>query len=502
MPLLQTPPSEVSITSLKTVFQKAGQVVTYEGDVIVRYGGTRLTADRVVAHYDENKGFAEGNVTLIDPDGTAHADRIEFSWNPAKRYARGDNVEIRVQGAILKARRADFQPGEWNLYDAEGTSCLRPKPVYYVTSDHVTVIPGKQAIVHEPHISLFGHFIAEAPTQRFQLTPAITGLRYPAPAYKFNRGFGLTWGGNILAGHNGTFAFDARTFQGSIPSAYAQYTHSYLPIEKATEIVAPRTDFAERFAYGYLDSVLVESPKTEIDFLNARRFSLSGGGQLNGSVVDRDRQTRYTKVEAVLERGQQEGGFGLLGQVRLQGLQREEEGMEPRVTFTGVAELPSYRLGTGLRTIGRLDASTFAGRTLYGWGRGMIGLTYAPAKWLRLSGGVFGSFDAGTPQFEIDPLYSTGGSLLRADVAFAGSRLSFLSKYDVHRGAYDNEFSLNQVIGCVEAYYIYRSYPSRSQIGLTLRVQPLLDTIRKRTDAYNGVKPVDKTNGLGPPTRP
>ena len=494
--------SQITITASKPILIQASGVVTYEGDVTVRYGGTKLVADRVTVYKNESRGVAEGNVTLIDPDGTAHADRLEFGWLPSHRFAKGENVEIRVQGAFLKARRADLQPGEWTLLDVEGTSCLRPKPVYLVTSDLVKVYPQKSAYIHQPRVSLLGRFLAELPTQRPQLSPAVPGIHLPTPAYKFNQGLGVTWSGGTLAGHDATFTFDARAFQSSKPSASALYTKSYLPIQKATQIVAPQTDFAERFDFGYLDSVLVDSPAAEMRFLDASRASLSGGGQLNGSVVDRDRHTRYSKVEAVYEGGKKVEGFGLQGQVRAQGLQREDDDMEPRVTLAGTLEAPSRLVGKNLRTLARLDSSSFVGRTLYGWGRGMVGLTYAPASWLRLSAAGFASFDAGKPQFDIDPLYSEGGGLFRADVAFAGTRLSLLSKNDVHRGSYDTEFSINQVIGCVEVYYILRGYPRRSQIGLELRIQPLTDLLNDAPTGASRWWTGTKQAGSGRPAAP
>ncbi len=453
---------------------------SYSGNVVVRYGLERLTADRVVVYDEQKRGIAEGRVTLVDPDGTATADRIEFSWDPANQRASGENVEIRVAGALLRARRATFAPGEWTLFDAEGTNCLRGTPVYLVTSEKLVVRPGQQVVVTEPRVSVLGHFLAELPTQRVALSRAVPGIRLPAPSYRPGRGFGATWNGGLVTGKDSTFTFNAQSFQSTKPSGLALYTRSFLPISQSSQIVAPRTDFAERFNFGYMDSVLVRSLGDEASFLRARRSTLSGGGQLNGSVVDRDRGTRYSKVEAVYEGGGVRNGLGVLGQARLQGLQREDDGMEPRLAFTGSAGLPSVELRPGLTTIARLDSALFAGRTAYGWGRAMAGLSYTPAPWLRLSAAGFTSIEGGNPQFDIDPLYAKDGLLMRADLAVGGLKLSYLLKDDVRRGLYDRELSISQVIGCVEAFYVQREYPRDRRIGVNLRLEPLIDLFRRR----------------------
>lgn len=469
----------IKIEALRITGDRLESSVAYEGDVVVRYGPTTLMADRVVAYRNEARGVAEGRVTIIDPDGTARADRVEFSWDPAHRYARAENLVVRVQGGFIKARRADLQPGQWTLLDVEGTTSAQR--VYYVTSEKLIYTPGKDVVVREPRVSVFGKFIAELPNQRVATTPVVPGLRLPVPGYKLGRGFGATWSGGVLAGHDSTFVFDARAFQKTKPSASAYYTKSFLPVSKATEVVAPRTDFAERFYYGYMDSVLVDAPAAEARFLRANRSSLSGGGQANGSVVDRDRGTRYSKVEAVIEQGGSVAGIGILGQLRAQGLQRETEGMEARATATASISLPTVTLAPRLSTIGRVDSAAFGGRTAYGWARGMLGLSYAPATWLRLSAAGFTSGEAGTPQFDIDPLYSKGGTLLRADLAIGGFRASYLSKNDRRRGNYDNEYAINQIVGGLEVYYVHRDYPGRSQIGLTIHLQPLIDLVKRRT---------------------
>lgn len=484
MPLQLPPPDTITIERKTTRADSADGSVTLEGDVVVRYGETRVLADRLVLYRTQQRGVAEGNVMIIDPDGTAQADRIEFSYDPLHRSATADRMVINVGGARLKARRATLEPGTWTLLDAEGTTCYQPRATYYVTSDRIVITPGKVATIHEPRVSFLGKYLGELPSQRASLTPAVPGIGFPNPTYKMSRGFGITWQGGLVAGPDQIFTFSARTFQFRKPAAFAQLTRSFLPIDNATEIIAPRSDFRERFAFGYLDSVAVETPREEEKYLRASRLNLSGGGQLNGSISDRNRGTRYSKIEAVYEGGGQRDGVGLLGTARLQGIKHEDDTMTPRLQFNGSAGLPSIKLGNGLSTIARIDSSLFGGSTLYGWGRAMAGLSYAPAPWLRLSAAGFVSGEGGRPQFDMDPLYSEAGALMRADVAFGGLRLSYLAKNDRARGFYDHEIAINQIIGCFETFYILREHPNDRRLGLSIRVKPLIDLFKRRASDF------------------
>ncbi len=482
LPLLSSPslPDPIDIEGIWAYAKKDGSIA-YEGEVVVRYQGTKIVADRVTIFNEEERGVAEGHVVLIDPDGTAHADRLEFIWKKGLESGNADNVTMRVTNTTLRARHAVFHPGEWTLTDVEGTTCLRPTPVYLVTSDKVVVRPGQDLYAHQPRISLFGHFVGELPSENISLTPAVAGLHYPALGYKVGRGVGATWAGGVQAGKDSVLSFSARTFQQRKPSASLLYTQTFLPLKKATEIVTPRSDFGERFNYGFMDSVAVDSPDQERKYLNAARSSLSFGGQANGAISDRDRGTRYSKLELIYERGTVAGRYGFLGQARLQDIRREDEGFKTRLSLSGSMELPSHVLSPGLSTLARLDSQAFLGSTAYGWGRGSAGLTYSPAPWLRLSSAAFFSAETGEPEFGMDPLYAKGGFLSRADIAVGGLKVSFLAKNDRRQGFYDRELAVRQVIGCFEAFYLRRQHPLDSRIGLTLRIQPLIDTFRRRS---------------------
>ncbi|RYG25833.1 LPS-assembly protein LptD [bacterium] len=481
MPFAPSPQDvvKIKIEALRNYVQ-ADHSVVYEGSVVVRYGLTVVTADRLTVFNDDERGVAEGRVTLIDPDGTARADRLDFKWTTGAQSGSGENVSVEINGARLKARRANILPGEWTLIDAEGTACGLQTPLYYITSEKIIVRPGESVTVREPRLSLLGNFIAELPTQRQSLGPSTPGLRIPTFAFSPSRGATARWAGSFVAGSNSVFSFNVRASESNSLRANAFFTHSFLPVGRAERPIAPRSDFLERFGYGFLDNVRVRNPQSESRYLRQPRSSLSFGGQINSGTQDRARGTRYDKLEAVYERGTVAGAYGFLGQARLQNIGERGEKLEPRLNLVGSMGVPSRQLSPKLSTLTRIDSQMFIGKTGYGWTRGMAGLVYQPTPWLRLSGGAFTSVEAGDPQLGIDPLFAKTGLLARGDLAFGGLRLSYLTKQGFGRGVYDHELSVRQIIGCVEVSYLARQYPRDRVIGLTLRMDPFIDLFNRR----------------------
>ena len=485
----QIPPVPVVIEAKRPSYTAADGSLVYQGDVVVRYGMTKLTADRLTFFPKEERGIAEGHVVIVDPAGTANADRFEFDGAVGKNTGHGTNVTIRIGNGILKARQVDITHEKWDLFDVEGTTCFRPTPVYYVTSDRVTISTGKQATIHQPRVSFLGKFIAELPTQKASLVAAVPGIGYPSPRYKVDQGLGVTWNGGLLIARRATFTFNASVYSQRLPTGLTQYTYSFLPLVSATQVIAPRSDFTERYAYGFLNSIRVDSPEEEMSFLRARRSTLSADLQYRGSIADRNRGQRYNKIESVYQVGGAERGMGYLAQARLQGIQPVGDEIQPRLKLMGSLALPTVRLRSGLGLLTRFDSEAFVGKTGYGWFQATSGVSYRPHPSVRLSAGGFVSGDLGTPQFGMDPLYREKGFLLRSDLKSGGLTFTYLIKYEPGRGPYDHEFAIRQVIGCFEAYYSKREFPRSRNLGLTLRVQPFVDLLKARVAEVTGKQP-------------
>ena len=100
------------------------QILTAQGEVEGRYQDKTLRADRVVYHLDTGQVFAEGNVVLLQPDGSSqYADKIELS-NELEAGTATDFVARLPDGGVTAARFvARGKDGEIELYNAYYTAC-------------------------------------------------------------------------------------------------------------------------------------------------------------------------------------------------------------------------------------------------------------------------------------------------------------------------------------------------------------------------------------------
>ena len=100
------------------------QILTAQGEVEGRYQDKTLRADRVVYHLDTGQVFAEGNVVLLQPDGSSqYADKIELS-NELEAGTATDFVARLPNGGVTAARFvARGKDGEIELYNAYYTAC-------------------------------------------------------------------------------------------------------------------------------------------------------------------------------------------------------------------------------------------------------------------------------------------------------------------------------------------------------------------------------------------
>jgi hypothetical protein len=130
----------------------------------------------------------------------------------------------------------------------------------------------------------------------------------------------------------------------------------------------------------------------------------------------------------------------------------------------------------------RLDTMGFVNQeSLFGWGRLQVGATYQPIPQLRVGAAVLVGGEAGNPAFEIDRLYSKNGIHLRGDLDLGPTKISVLGKYDFgQKRWYDHEYSISQVVGCLQPYFVWRQFPRDSRFGVQLRLDRFLELLQRR----------------------
>ncbi|MGE0594798.1 MAG: LPS-assembly protein LptD [Hyphomonadaceae bacterium] len=100
------------------------QTVTAEGDVQLRYQGRTMRADRLVYNLETGIVVAEGNVQIVEADGSAtYAERVEA--DDALNVAVANELRARLGTAGTLAARSVLRsgPGESELHNIIYTSC-------------------------------------------------------------------------------------------------------------------------------------------------------------------------------------------------------------------------------------------------------------------------------------------------------------------------------------------------------------------------------------------
>ncbi len=122
---------------------EAAQILTAEGSVEGRYQDKTLRADRVVYNLTSGQVIAEGNVVLVQADGSSqYADKLELS-NELEAGTATDFV-ARLPGGGLTAASfvARGENGEVELYNAYYTACEvceeKPNPSWRIKARQVT----------------------------------------------------------------------------------------------------------------------------------------------------------------------------------------------------------------------------------------------------------------------------------------------------------------------------------------------------------------------------
>ncbi|CAN5661218.1 hypothetical protein BH11ARM2_BH11ARM2_16790 [soil metagenome] len=483
---------QVRITGGGYKYNAETGVFSYENGVIVDYGPTKLTAERVSGNARQKTAKASGNVLIVDPEGTIQATDVDLKWAEGSRRATARDVHIQIAGARLQAKSAELTDALWVFSDIDGTTCRNNTPLYSIHSPRLEIVPGKSGRVIHPRVSLFGKSLLTLPTQKFNLDSRVKGIRFPNIAYRRDQGLGVAWSGQFLLNEQTAGGFDFGAFRGGYPTYSLGVSKSYVPAEKTTALITPRDDLGDRFNLGYFDDIELDNPETGYGLLSNRRSTLALLSQFNRGASIGPSYLSYSKpVEFVYEGGGNVRGLGTLGQIRVQNIRNQDSRAVNRVSLGGTALSRVIPVGRGIGALGTLDAQGWLGGNNHGWARGSAGLVYQPARELTLGAAGFYGKEVGQTDFPADSLYTQTGYSLRADLKLGGFRGRYMVRYDTRLKWFDREYSVNQVFGCLEAFLIYRQYPQNYQIGVTLRVDQFVGVLTRRK--FERTQPIKRT---------
>ncbi|RYG49778.1 hypothetical protein EON79_00140 [bacterium] len=464
----------------------------YSDGVTVYYGPTRITAQEVVADRRKKTAKASGNVTIVDPEGTIQATDIDLNWADGARRATATDVRIDIGGAKLRAESATLTDALWVFERITGTTCRQGTPLYSISSPRFEIVPGESGKLVKPTLSLFGRKIITLPSQRFNLNPRVQGIRMPNIAYRKDQGIGVAWNGQFLLDRSTAAAFDFGAFNGGYPNYGLGVSHSFISSEKTKAFFSPRDDLGDRFNVGYFDSIELNSPEAGYNNLSNRRSTLAVASQFNRGAVIGPPELSYSKpIDVTYEIGGRIGSIGTLGQVRAQTIRAQGYRTVNRFSMGGTALSNVLPINKKLGFLSSLDAQAFLGGNEYAWARGSAGLIYNALPQLRLGAATFLGKEFGASDFPADELYAKSGYALRADLNLGGLRARYMLKYDTQRKWYDREYSINQAIGCLEAFVLYRQYPQTYLVGVKVRIDQFVDLLQRKK--FERTKPIPTT---------
>ncbi|HMS54300.1 MAG TPA: hypothetical protein PKA27_02775 [Fimbriimonadaceae bacterium] len=444
--------------------------------VVARYDGTECRAKSLVLYLEDTErfGVAEGDVQIVDPDGTLRATKFVFDWR--NRTGSATDVYGSAYRFSVSGREAVVESNRWRLSDAVLSPCAESPPLLEIRASSIEVTDAKRGVARRASLFFRGKRVVTVPTYRFNLGPRKEGIAFPTVSMNRDGTVGAAWASSFglsrgLGLSASIQAFPQRPLGGALEFGYSPGNFRL-----------PLSTFSERSPYGFLENVNNLSLRSEFEQITAQYRGLTIGGALNQGIPGR--QTRDTLTAPL------EVGFGLAEGNKTVGYAAQAK--YQRIGYTDGPFRSRLSLGAtviGLESVNprtdaflRLDTESYLGSgDNYGWVSGTFGVSHSPSKWLRLSGSYTRAADTGNPFLQTDLPFTMESINTRFDLIGGSTKVSFLSKYDPRRSRfYDHELSLKQVAGCLEPFVIWRKFPSSLNFGIRLRTDDLFEAIDRR----------------------
>jgi hypothetical protein len=484
---------EIRVTWDSQRVDLANQRIFFEGNVLATYGDTILRADALTLELDNRFGSASGKVEVTDPMGSLSADQFNFNW--ADRTGSAANARISAPYLNVNAGLIVAAPDRWYLTDVEAYTADGNTRLAGIRARSAVVTPGQNARLRSVSFYLLGGRVLSLPEYTVSLDPRSSGVEIPWPVYRPGVGLGVRWKSEFLLGGRYSFRPGMSFFPGRYPSYTAQLTYSFIPDERWVIPSAPMDELTERFANGWMNSILVRSPGAEDVYIGAERASVTLATTWNQEVTGAALRPSVDKpVEVIVEFGGTKNYVAGMSQTRFQNIRVRGDRHIDRV-ISQLTFLPQYSIPIteNLFLRPRIDIGSFLSSTnQFGWGRLETGVLYEPTDEIRLGVAYIDTFTVGKPNLFFDEPYSKRALHARLDLNFKSTKIGVLYKYDFGpRGSYGWEFSIRQAAGALEPFITWRTFPYELSIGVRLRVEDTLRQLRAR-----------RPNPLERPTRP
>lgn len=462
----------------------AEEKVVYSDGVKATFGVTTVTSDTLTVLFGKpnQRGIAEGNVHVVDPEGTIDARKLEFKW--VEKTGIADQVVVKIDQLELDAQTLNVVPGRWELTNARiRDRGIRPS-LFEFWSPSVVIEPGKQSTARKINVKVLGQKVATLRRHDVSLSRKSEGLRLPSVSLRRGQGLGVTWQAGVPTTQSTYTDFRFSAFPQRRPSMSLNISQSLMKPEKVETLITPRSDLSELFNYGYMENINVSNPENARRYLSHERITIGVGSVVNAGVTGRTGGDRISKPwDIVVEAGGAPSGFAQMHQVRFQNVRVSGDEEQTRGVVISTLQTPNLSLGANLYAVGRLDGRWFfnGGGRQSKWGRVIGEAIWQPNSKLRLGIGYAVGANNGEAAFVFDRLKNTRAIHMRTDFLLGPTTLNMLAKYDPSRKDwFDFELALTQVAGSFEPYYVYRKEAGTSTFGVRFRIFETFDKLKDR----------------------
>ncbi|MEI8283284.1 MAG: hypothetical protein WCG75_12825, partial [Armatimonadota bacterium] len=481
--------------------------------IIIFRGGVRATFDRSILTTDEliirrgnsadsavddvqsgskkiklrpKEAYANGKVTVTDPDGNFTASNLWFTWDPdrAKEVTGiGETVEINMGNSHVKADKMYRSEQGYDLTNVSFWTGNWRTPLFKFNAESVFFVPGKQGVAKHLRLSLFGVQLPEIPRYVFSLDPRASGISLPSIGFRQGAGIGTSWTSSFPVSDSATISTSITAFPNVQPTYALSYSKSYVK-EKDLGVnqYYISDQFGERSQFSFFGNIYMDSLSSAFDRMKTQKDLFSVNSTFNYETLGRvtDRTTNYSQpIEFGYERGGPLGKFAYLYQLKASRIIEAGDRSATRLGIYGSTFLPLThhgRLTAGTRIDGaaRIDASSS------GYIGGETGINYDLSSGLSVSTGAYGYKNFGNPLFLGDNFRSNQGYVMRGDWLGKSSTISLMFRYDPTQGWFDREYRLTQVVGPIEPVLVYRQSPRQYVLGIRFRTNDIANTLRRR----------------------
>jgi len=204
----------VIVNGDKVEFFSELEKVVAEGNVVVEYGETTLTCDKIVVFTATKDGFAEGNVVLTDKTGTVQGERLEYNFQSQKGKITGADIDAAPYFCL--SPQAEKLPEKFILHDADITTCNLDQPHYHIHASKVTIYPQDRIVARGVQ------FVVGESLPVIYLPFFVQDLKERRHGFSFQPGQSKEWGTYLLSAYRfylseelrGLLRFDYRENKG------------------------------------------------------------------------------------------------------------------------------------------------------------------------------------------------------------------------------------------------------------------------------------------------